>query len=292
MKATGLFQRKTTFLRVTSASIIVFIFIALLTFLYSCQNTVFPGIISQSENPGTPTTETMSSGDSRVDEEPFNATEDYSVYSFDFNNIEIRNTGALDLEVRNCNLYVDMYGDLIILGEVLNNSGQSKTDIVVTVEFIRPDGELMAMQSIPSYANYLQPGKRMPFYLVYTDRKNYRDISAVEIGVNYNNYNKDFEGQPIISGENFYYEGKMLVISGSIMNIGRVDIEDLKLLCTFYDLKDRVVFIKEGFLEKNEIETFEKQDFEVKVLLDEYVQPFTHYRLGVFFRDAFNVEEI
>jgi hypothetical protein len=56
-------------------------------------------------------------------------------------------------------------------------------------------------------------------------------------------------------------------------------------------LKDRVVFLKEGYLKKREIGIFDKQDFEIKVLMDEYNQSFTHYRLEVFFRDSFKVEE-
>ena len=279
-------------LKVTSASIILLIFLPFISILCSCQNNGFPGTDLTFGNPETSVIETVFGENPQTTEEKLEETEKSTVYAFDFEDIEIRSTQALDLEIRNCNLYMDMYGDLVLLGEVLNTSNRSKTDVEITIDFIKPDGDLLETQTVASYVNYIQPGKRMPFYLIYTERKKYRDISDIEVGINYNNYNKDFKGLPVVAGENFYYEDDILIINGSIQNIGQSDVEDLKLFCTFYDLKDRVVFVKEGYLENREIGVFDKQDFKIKVLLDEYIQPFTHYRLDVFFRDSFKVEEI
>ncbi len=292
MKTIELFLKKTVLLKVAGVSISTMIFIALLSLLCSCQNSRLSDTTLEPGNPGSAAIETMFGEDVINTEGMFIEPEKNTVFAFDFEDISIRSTHSLDMEIRNCNLYMDMYGDLVVLGEILNTSNKSKTDVKITVDFIKPDGSLLEAHTVAAYVNYLQPGKRMPFYFIYGDRKKYMDMSEVEIGINYNNYNKDFKGLPVIAGENFYYRDNTMVIHGSVQNIGQSDIEDLKLFCTFYDLKDRVVFIKEGHLEDREIGVFDKQDFEIKVLLDEYNQPFTHYRLGVFFRDSFNVEEI
>ena len=286
------FLSKNRPLIVTSASIALIIPVALTAILCSCQTS---GTIKTNiafDNPEAPVIEMLSGEDQESSEGIFKETVESTVYSFNFDDIVIRATQALDLEIRNCNLYMDMYGDLIILGEFLNDSSQSKTDMEITIDFFKADGSLLEKQTVSAYANYIQPGKRMPFYFIYSDRKKFMDIAEVEIGINYNNYNKDFRGLPVISGENFYYRDDVLIINGSIQNIGESDVEDLKLFCTFYDLKNEVVFIREGYLEEREIGIFDRQDFEIKVLMDDYIQPFTHHRLGVFFRDSFKVEEI
>ena len=289
MKIIELFLRKTTHLKLTSVSIVLLVFIVLLSLFCSCQNSEFADtglVFDKNDNVAIDTL----SGEAQQDTEgQYVEVEESAVYAFDFEGIRISSTKVLDIDIKNCNLYLDMYGDLVLLGEILNTSSQSKTDVEITINFIKPDGDLLETHTVDALVNYLQPGKRMPFYLIYDDREKYMDISEIEIGLNYNNYNRDFVGLPVVAGENFYYEDDAIIINGSIQNIGQSDVEDLKLFCTFYDLKDRVVFLKEGYLKNREIGIFDKQDFEIKVLFDEYSQSFTHYRLGVFFRDSFKI---
>lgn len=292
MKVTEWLWWKTTQIKMTSVNILLCVFLTIATCMCSCQNNIILKEDSVLETP-------VYLNNEEVEEQGIVITGNYykdrassGIYSFDFNNIKITSAQVLDMDIRNFNLYMDAYGNLIILGEILNFSDSSKTDIEITFEFIGADGRVVDTSYIQSYADYIQPGKRLPFYLVYDDVDKYMDISVIKIGVNYNSYNKEFDGFPIISGQNFYYKDNTLIIEGDIENIGKSAIEDLKLLSTFYDLRDRVVFFREGFLQQEKLSIYEKQGFQIRVLLDEYIQQFTHYRIGVFFRDSFKVEEI
>jgi len=80
-----------------------------------------------------------------------------------------------------------------------------------------------------------------------------------------------------------------LIIEGRIINLGKEKIKDIKLLCTFYNRKDRVVFIKECFLKRESMMPSEEQDFKLIVLLDKYLEEFTHYDFEIFFEDEIRV---
>ena len=211
---------------------------------------------------------------------------------FDYTSIEIESIDPIGLNILNYNLYLDIYGEIIVLGEILNTSNTSKTDVVITFSIMDRNGKEVENRAVPAFANYLQPQKLIPFYFVYDNRAEYINISKVRIGVNYNNYNDVFEGYPVISGEHYNYEKDIMHIKGNVENIGQADIEDLKLFGTFYDLQDRVVFIKKGFLASDAIPVDQKRSFSLDVLMDDYLKDFTHYSLGIFFRDSFKVNKI
>jgi hypothetical protein len=95
----------------------------------------------------------------------------------------------------------------------------------------------------------------------------------------------------VISGEHYNYDKDIMYVRGNVENIGQADIEDLKLFGTFYDLQGRVIFIKKGFLANNVIPVDQKRSFSLAVMIDDYVKDFTHYKLGVFYRDSFKVNK-
>ncbi len=217
---------------------------------------------------------------------------DEQLSAFDYTSIELESIDSIDLNIMNYNLYLDIYGEIIILGEMLNTSNISKTDVAITFSIIDRNGKEIENRAVPAFANYLQPQKLIPFYFVYDNRAEYINISKVRIGVNYNNYYDVFEGYPVISGEHYNYDKDIMHIKGNVENIGQADIEDLKLFGTFYDLQDRVIFIKKGFLSSNVIPVDQKRSFSLDVMTDDYQKDFTHYKLGIFFRDSFKVNKI
>jgi len=188
------------------------------------------------------------------------------LYFFDYKKINMEKAGSIDVKIENCNLYVDMYGYLVIVGEVKNVSSVTKTNIEITFAFYDKRGKEILFSKIPAYANHLREGSRVPFFYHLDDKGKYIDIDKIKIGINYKNYYGRFKGNPIVKDEKFYYH--------------------LKLLCTFYNRRDQVVFIKQCFLPKEELESLEGQNFILKVLLDEYLPPFTHYRMEIFFEDS------
>ncbi|MBN1299453.1 MAG: hypothetical protein JW997_07190 [Actinobacteria bacterium] len=205
---------------------------------------------------------------------------------FDHTAIKLMPAGVLDLEIKNCNIYQDIYGDLILLGELLNKSEIIKTNIEITLSFFDKNKNIIDEKIIPAYAEYLRSGKTMPFVFVYEHKTKYINLSEIKIGVNYKNYNKGLEGYPVVTEEDFYYDGDVLTISGNIFNLGASNIENLRLLCTFYNKKNQVVFIRDCFIQNESLGMLKKQDFKLSVLLDEYIEEFTDYRLEVFFRDS------
>jgi len=212
-----------------------------------------------------------------------------SLYLFDYEKIILENTGSIDVKIKNCNLYLDIYEDLVVLGELENISSVNKTDIEITIDFYDKHEVEIISAVVHVTVNYLRGGSRLPFYYYLTDREKYIDISKIKIGVNYKDYYERFEGNPIVENEKYYYEGDYLIIEGKVINIGRGKIGNLKLFCTFYNDKDRVVFIRQCYLFREEMIPEEEQKFTLKVLLDEYLPEFTHYRFEIFFEDKIKI---
>jgi hypothetical protein len=267
-----------------------FLFLSFIIILISCQFNRSPisnpfGIDQEAQNEEMKTTSS-----SEFLAETIGKNSDYSQMSlFDYTKIKIEPTESIDIEIRNCNLYPDIYGDILIFGELQNKSQVNKTNIRFTFNFYDINSNEIDSKTIPSYIDYLREDAILPFCLIYDDKYKYIEISRVKIGVNYDNYKESFTGNPLVTIENFYYEENMLVIKGSVSNIGQNMVEDLKLFLTFYDFKNEVISIKQCYLPKDKLEELENEAFIVKVLLDEYLRNFTHYRIEIFFRDSLKV---
>ena len=211
------------------------------------------------------------------------------LYLFDYKKIDIESTSSIGAEIKNCNAYLDLYGDLIILGELENTSRTTKTDIEITLSFISRVGTSILETVVPVTVNYLKNGAKYPFHYYYGDRQKYIDISTIKVGVNYKEYNKNFKGNPIVETEDYFYRDQYLIIQGRVINLGKEKIKNLKLLCTFYNGRDKVVFIKECYLKRVKMMPSEEQVFTLEILLDEYLEEFTHYSFEIFFEDEIRV---
>jgi hypothetical protein len=211
------------------------------------------------------------------------------LYLFDYKKINVESTSSIGTEIKNYNAYLDLYGDLIILGELENTSRTTKTDIDITLSFISKEGTSILETAIPVPVNYLKNGAKYPFHYYYGDRQKYIEISTIKIGVNYKEYNKNFKGNPIVETEDYFYRDQYLIIQGRVINLGKEKIKNLKLLCTFYNKRDKVVFIKECYLKRVKMMPSEEQVFTLEILLDEYLEEFTHYSFEIFFEDEIRV---
>lgn len=207
------------------------------------------------------------------------------LYLFDYEKIEIENASSIDLKISGSNLYLDIYQDLIVLGEIKNISAENKTDIEITFDFYDKYGSGIISANLPAAVNYLRGGSTLPFWYYVTDREKYINISRLKIGVNYKDCYESFKGNPIVDSESYSYTGDYLIIEGRVINLGKSRIRNLKLFCTFYNDRDQVVFIKQCYLPAEEMSSGEEQGFVLKVLLDEYLPEFTHYDFGIFFED-------
>jgi hypothetical protein len=209
------------------------------------------------------------------------------LYLFDYEEIDLQKTDSIGVKIGRCNLYMDIYNDLIIMGEVENASPVNKTDLGVTIDFYNKNDAKIISETVPGIASYLKAGSRMPFYYYLSDKEKYIDISKVKIGVNFKDYHERFKGNPVVEDERYYYidDGDYLVIEGRLINIGTEKIRNLKLFATFYNERGKVVFIKEGYLLRKEMIPDEEQGFTLKLLLDEYLPEFTKYRFEAFYED-------
>jgi hypothetical protein len=250
--------------------IITFIFPLLLTSCELYENLVE---VPAHNEEGEETTEETSYG------------EDLSL--FDCSNIELDITGAIGIEIKNCNVYADIYEDLIILGEIENISDVNKTDIRFTFDFYDKRDEVIMSEEIPALANYLGAGKRLPFHYYMSEREKFIEISRIKVGVNYKDYNRRFEGNPVVEEEKHYFtdDGSYLVTEGRVINIGESKIKNLEVFCTFYNSREQVAFIRKCYILREEMIPGEEQEFKLEVMLDEYLPEFTHYRFEAFFED-------
>jgi len=248
-------------------SIVIFITISS-AFSLSCQN--------QSLTTGG-NTETVVSNSQEKDDQ---------FYFFDYTKIIIDNTQSIDMKIKNSNIYTDIYGDLMILGEIVNSSAANKTDLEVTFNFYDKLDNLIDSRAQEAFINYLKIGGVLPFIYNYEEKNKYIDIAKIKIGINYKNYNKELIGNPVVVSEDFYYKKNILKIEGKVINLGQNKIEDLKLLATFYNNKNQVVFVRKCNYLKNILLPLEEENFNLDVLMDEYIQLFTHYEIEAFFKDS------
>lgn len=211
------------------------------------------------------------------------------LYLFDYSRIKIHPTSSVDVRICNCNIYQDLYGDLVILGEVCNNSSVTKTDMETTYSFQDRTGREVYSASEKTFADYLRMDAKMPFVYYFEEKDRYIDISSVKIGINYKNYNPVFDGNPVVLSENYYYSGGSLIIEGKVINLGEKRIKNLELYCTFYDKKDRVVFVKKCYLKRERMMPEEQQEFALEIVPDAYLKEFDRYHFEVFFQDEIEV---
>ncbi|GEM_PF-1105630 len=211
---------------------------------------------------------------------------DAPVFLFDSSKIKIIPVKPIDAIIRSNFLYQDMYGDLLVFGEFLNNSDSIKTNINFTYEFLDAYGKTLDFIKMPANVDYVLNGGFLPFCLIYDKKENYINIAALKIGVDYSSYNKRFYGLPIVSVENFYYEDKKLNIEGKVINLGQSDIEDLKVFGVFYNNKEQVVFFRQCFIQDSKMFKEQEQNFSLVLYLDSYLPEFTHYKFTATFRDT------
>jgi hypothetical protein len=264
--------------RMTSAELVkkvpdIFFSLIIIIFFLSC---VFLPSCRSGEAEGSYSAESRSNG------------LESSLYLFDFKKIKIENTSSIDLKICGSNLYLDVYQDLVVMGEIKNISSENKTDIEITFDFYDKYGNSIISANLPAAVNYLRGGSALPFWYYVTEREKYIDISRLKIGVNYKDYYESFKGNPIVESESYSYTGDYLIIEGRVINLGKYGIRNLKLFCTFYNDRDQIVFIKQCYLPAEEMPGGEEQGFILKILLDEYLTEFTHYDFNIFFED--NIE--
>jgi len=216
-------------------------------------------------------------------------TNQESFYYFDYTSIDIQKTAAIDLKLKNLNLYVDIYGNLVILGELENESQVNKSDVVFTFDFLNSKGQNIFSVEQKSKTKYLLSGQSLPFCQYVDQKDRYIEIATVKIGVNYKNFYERFSGNPVVQEEKFYYQDQYMIVEGQLINLGMTRTEDLVLLATFYNQMGKVVFIRECYIPQKELGPQRREPFKLKILLDQYLPEFTSYSFSVFFKDSIKV---
>ena len=179
---------------------------------------------------------------------------------------------------------MDYFGNLLVLGEVSNISSVIKTNMILTFDFYDKN-DLLFSDNIIIQTNYLRPGATVPFIYSVKDSTQYININNVKIGINYKDYYKLYKAMLLLEKKTSY-EDNMIKISGKLVNIGENKAKNIVLLCTFYDEKDKVVFIKKCYIPKQELSPKEEEDFLLEVLFSKFGSKFTHYNFEVFFEDS------
>ncbi len=252
----------------TNAKVLIIILILTLLFVVSCNNSN----IGKYQEMGS---------DSDIDK---------SFAFFDYSSIKIDETSVIDINIKSCNLYIDIYGNLVLLGELENVSNISKADLEITFDFFDARENKIFSDKINSHLEYLYPKSAIPFSYMLKEKENYIDISKVKIGLNYNNFYEKFKGNPIVKEEKYYYEDDFLIIEGELVNLGQNRIEEIVLLCTFYNKFDKVVFIRECYIPRKELSSLGKEKFMLKIYLGEYLPDFTDYGFSLSFKDSIKVK--
>lgn len=267
--------------------------IGFVLFLSSCQNNAKNDVVymatSSSQSRGLPSNSETSSNEGT---ESIGMPNDLASQStdllsyFDYKKIGIDVTSSIGVKIKNCNIILDYFGNLLVLGEVSNISSVIKTNMILTFDFYDKKNDLLFSDNIIIQTNYLRPGATVPFIYSVKDSTQYININNVKIGINYKDYYKLLQSNVVVRKEKTSYEDNMIKISGKLVNIGENKAKNIVLLCTFYDEKDKVVFIKKCYIPKQELSPKEEEDFLLEVLFSKFGSKFTHYNFEVFFEDS------
>jgi hypothetical protein len=260
----------------------------LLFFLSSCSIKEIlstPDRITSSTLAGTDPGQSISTTTKEISDVSGSETESRLVF-FDYKKIKLESTTSIGVKIKNCNLVLDYFGNLNFLGEIENISNSSKTSLVITLEFYDKKNELIFSDNLPLNINYLRDSSKIPFSYTVKDPEKFINISKIKAGVNYKDYYKLFTGNTIARMERFFYKDNILHIEGKLINIGDSKVNNLFLLATFFDKKDGVVFIRQCYLQKNNLLPQEQENFSLEVELGRYTPGFTHYDFEVFFEDS------
>lgn len=267
--------------------------IGFVLFLSSCQSNAKNDVVymttSSSQSRGLPSNSETSSNEGT---ESIGMPNDLASQStdllsyFDYKKIGIDVTSSIGVKIKNCNIILDYFGNLLVLGEVSNISSVIKTNMILTFDFYDKKNDLLFSDNIIIQTNYLRPGATVPFIYSVKDSTQYININNVKIGINYKDYYKLLQSNVVVRKEKTSYEDNMIKISGKLVNIGENKAKNIVLLCTFYDEKDKVVFIRKCYIPKQELSPKEEEDFLLEVLFSKFGSKFTHYNFEVFFEDS------
>ena len=94
---------------------------------------------------------------------------------FDYKKIGIDVTSSIGVKIKNCNIILDYFGNLLVLGEVSNISSVIKTNMILTFDFYDKKNDLLFSDNIIIQTNYLRPGATVPF--IYS----VKDLSLIHI---------------------------------------------------------------------------------------------------------------
>src|SRR5665647_934785 len=106
-------------------------------------------------------------GDQAETAAPDSLEKDDQIYFFDYTKIIIDTTQSQDIKIKNSNIYADIYGDLLILGEIVNSSTINKTDLEITFNFYDKLDNLIDSRTLQAFANYLKTGGVLPLSLIH-----------------------------------------------------------------------------------------------------------------------------
>lgn len=276
--------------------LLTILFIGFILFLSSCQNNAKNNVAydtttaNGAQSKDLPTSsgksnENTSSSTTNIASDLASQSTDLLSY-FDYKKIAIDVTSSIGVKIKNCNIILDYFGNLLVLGEVSNTSSITKTNMILTFDFYNKKNDLLFSDNMVVQTNYLRPGTAIPFIYSVKDSAQYININNVKIGINYKDYYKLLQSNVVVRKEKTSYEDNMMKISGKLVNIGENKAKNIVLLCTFYDEKDKVVSIKKCYIPKQELLPKEEEDFLIEVLFSKFDSKFTHYNFEVFFEDS------
>ncbi len=274
----------------SSWSLIIFLLTlaALMTSIVSCSRTDLISVFTVSQE----TTQRQDNQTTTTEktEEKINVPTIAEFDFFDYSKIKTETTNAIDLKLKNSNLYLDNFNDLVLLGEIYNDSNTSKTNIEITIEVFNEKDEIIFSDKTSSLATYLRPKTKVPYVYYFNKKDQYINIYSIKIGINYKNYFERFKSNVVVLNEKFHYvnEGtrkEMFEVSGRVVNLGESNAKNLNLFATFYNVKGQVVFVKKCYIPEDSLKALEHQNFLLRVLLDKNIPTFTNYSFEVFFED-------
>jgi len=178
----------------------------------------------------------------------------------------ISSTKADSVNILSHSSYVGILGWYWVVGEVQNVGSQPLDYVRVTATYYRSNGIMVGTASAYIELDILNPGRKSPFLIIYTDTARIPDIDHYSLAISSFSPASALPGKlKILSSEGYIDQSGYVHVIGEIQNLGSTTATFVKLIATFYDQTGKVVAEGDVYSDPYDVQSGQKAPFDLRL---------------------------
>jgi hypothetical protein len=179
--------------------------------------------------------------------------------------------GQESIRVVSSSSYQDDAGYGHIIGEVENNSPDTKEFVKITSSVYDSANRIVETAFTYTDVDVLRPGEKSPFDIILDDKDQISKVSRYELSVSSVNSDPKPSNLKLTIGDNYYDDLGYAHVLGEVTNQGSENTQYAKVSGTFYNDQKKVVGAGFTFTEPSDLEPGQSAPFDL--LLSEHASP-------------------